>query len=122
MFTGIVRELGTIVSADDVAGGRAMVELGRRKGYELVATTNGNGFFVDESLYPEFGIADNSVDALRENVVGRIFHGYDGTVYTKMRPLQWVGRGDYRPPIDVFQLLPPEERNWYDKPGEDRGD
>lgn len=99
----------------------AMVELGKRKGYELVATTNGNGFFVEESLFPLFGIEDNSVDAMRENVIGRIFHGYDGTVYTKMRPLQWVGRGDWRPPIDVFQLLPPEQRNWYDKPDEPEG-
>lgn len=94
----------------------ALVELGKRKRYELVATTNNNAFFVDEPLFPAFGIEDNSVDALRENVTGRIFHGYDGTIYTKMRPLQWVGRGDYRPPIDIFQLLPPEERNWYDKP------
>lgn len=94
----------------------ALVELGRRKGYELVATTLCNAFFVDESLFPAFGIEDNSVDALRENVTGRIFHGYDGTVYTLMSPLHWVGRGDYRPPADVFQLLPPEERVWYDKP------
>lgn len=92
----------------------AMVELGKRKGYDLVATTLGNAFFVEENLFPAFGIADNSVDALRENVIGRIFHGYDGTVYTSMAPLHWVGRGDYRPPIDVFQLLPPEERKWYD--------
>ncbi|KAA1425591.1 FkbM family methyltransferase [Nocardioides antri] len=93
----------------------AMVELGKRKRYELVAVTNCNAFFVDEPLFPAFGIEDNSIDAMRANVTGRIFHGYDGTIYTKMRPLQWVGRGDTRPPIDVFQLLPPEERNWHDK-------
>jgi len=92
----------------------AVVELGKQKRYELVATTNCNAFFVREELFPAFGIEDNSIDALRQNVIGRIFHGYDGTVYTKMRPLQWVGRGDYRPPIDVFQLIPPEERNFYD--------
>ena len=86
------------------------------QGNSLDAAIDGNGFFVLEELYPLFGIEDNSVDAMRENVIGRIFHGYDGTVYTKMRPLQWVGRGDWRPPIDVFQLLPPGQRNWYDKP------
>ncbi|WP_183094980.1 hypothetical protein [Nocardioides stalactiti] len=99
----------------------AMVELGKRKGYELVATTNGNAFFVQADLFPLFAIADNSIDALRENVSGRIFHCYDGTVYTKMRPLQWVGRGDYRPPIDVFQLLPPEQRHFYDRVDEPDG-
>lgn len=92
----------------------AMVELGKQKKYELVATTNCNAFFVREELYEAFGIDDNSIDAMHPNVIGRIFHGYDGTVYTKMRPLQWVGRGGPRPEIDQFQLIPPEERNFYD--------
>jgi hypothetical protein len=92
----------------------ALVELGKQKRYELVATTNCNAFFVREELFGAFGIDDNSVDAMHPNVIGRIFHGYDGTIYTKMRPLQWAGRGGPRPEIDQFQLLPPEARNFYD--------
>lgn len=44
----------------------AMVELGRRKGYELVATLGGNVFLVDREYFPLFEIHDNSLTALRE--------------------------------------------------------
>jgi len=92
----------------------AFIELGKRKGYELVATTNCNAFFVLEELYDAFGIDDNSIDAMHVNVTGRIFQGYDGTLCNDMRPLQWAGRGGPRPTMDQFQLLPPEERGFRD--------
>lgn len=97
---------------------RALIELGKRRRYELVATTNCNAFFVPDKLFPKFNISDNSIDAMRANVTGRIFHTYDGTVYNKMRPLQWAGRGAPTPAIDQFQILTQEQRTFYDKLGD----
>lgn len=62
---------------------RAFVELGKRKGYELVATTITNAFFVEAGLFPNFGIADNSIDAMyfNERWWSWIFQGYDGSLF-----------------------------------------
>lgn len=61
---------------------RAFVELGRRKGYELVAANETNAFFVLKELFPKFGIADNAIDTLhtdhRYETV--LFQLYDGTL------------------------------------------
>ncbi len=45
---------------------QSLYELGKRKGYELVATNSRgvNLFFVDRQYYPRFGISDNSPAAL----------------------------------------------------------
>src|SRR5256885_4600329 len=60
----------------------SLVKLGKRKGYELVATTGANAIFVDAKYFPLFGITDNSLHALRSTreAVSYIFHGQDGTV------------------------------------------
>lgn len=91
----------------------ALIELGKRKDYELVATTNCNAVFVRQELFRKFGISDNSIDAMRKNITGRIFSTYDGTIYNNMRPLQWVGRGT-RVPNDQFQMVQKEQRVFYD--------
>ena len=62
----------------------ALIELGKEKGYELVAATAWDGVFVHAELYEKFGIKDNSIDAmwnphLREL---KILQGFDGTLYT----------------------------------------
>jgi len=61
---------------------RAFVELGKRKGYELVATNETNAFFVFEELFPKFGISDNSIDALHADrrYETKLFQLYDGTL------------------------------------------
>ncbi len=60
----------------------AFVELGRRKGYELVAANEVNAFFVLQELFPKFGIADNSIDALHTDhrYETKLFQLYDGTL------------------------------------------
>lgn len=71
---------------------KAMVELGQSKGYELVATTTCNAIFVEAQYFPLFGIADNSLVALRKDFVGitYLFVGYDGTVFLEgNRTLLW---------------------------------
>src|SRR4030042_2067763 len=73
---------------------RALVELGKRKGYELIATTSLNAFFVREDLFPLVGVSDNSVETLfadRSSLMDA-FQLYDGTlVFTGKRKLFWHG-------------------------------
>lgn len=61
---------------------RAFVELGKRKGYELVAANETNAFFVLKELFPRFNIADNSIDALHTDhrYETKLFQLYDGTL------------------------------------------
>ena len=60
----------------------ALIELGKQKGYELVCAAPWNGIFVRSDLYPQFGIADNSIDAMHHCEWDMtIFHGYDGTFF-----------------------------------------
>lgn len=60
----------------------AFVELGKRKGYELIAANETNAFFVLKELFPKFGIADNSIDALHtgHEYETKLFQLYDGTL------------------------------------------
>jgi hypothetical protein len=62
----------------------AMVFLGLKKGYELVAVTETNCIFVLKEYYDSFGIPDNSLNALRNEAVannGKFFQMYDRTLY-----------------------------------------
>lgn len=71
---------------------KAIVNLCKRKGYELVATTDFNGIFIDSRFYALFGIKDNSPEVLRlsSQDVTYIFSGYDGTVFLAgSRKLPW---------------------------------
>jgi hypothetical protein len=73
---------------------RSLAKLAKDKGYELVAATEYNGFFIDAKYFPLFGIADNSVEAIRpnENCVSYIFNGFDGTVFLRgYGKVEWHG-------------------------------
>lgn len=63
----------------------SLAKLAREKGYELVSATTHNCFFVRRELFPLFGIANNSVSAIRpdESLVTYIFNGMDGTVFIR---------------------------------------
>lgn len=70
----------------------ALIELGKRKNYELVATTTDNAFFVDKALYPAFGIADNDIDSMHFSpyLQSRLFQGYDGElIVAGYQKLHW---------------------------------
>jgi hypothetical protein len=90
----------------------ALVELGKTKGYELVASTGGNGIFVRRELFPSFGIADNSIDALHDpsGTVIKIFQGFDGTIFAvgALR-LHWHGIALKQ---EDFQVLRPIDRRF----------
>lgn len=95
---------------------RALVELGKEKGYELVATTTTNGIFVEAASFPAFRIADNSLDAMHaETITTEIAYGYDGTVFAAGHMmLNWHG---IQLTQDDFQILPQHLRKYPD-PGE----
>jgi hypothetical protein len=60
----------------------SIVELARRKGYELIAATRSNLLFVTAEHYDAFGITDNSLALMRDDsMVPRVFVGYDGHVF-----------------------------------------
>jgi len=61
----------------------SLVELGKTKGYELIAVTHFNAFFTKSEYFGLFGIADNRPEALRKHLasITHIFSGYDGTVF-----------------------------------------
>ncbi len=61
---------------------RAFVELGKEKGYELVATTTTNAIFVLAELFPKFGITDNRPDVMRTDTehLTYLYQLYDGTL------------------------------------------
>ena len=60
----------------------ALVDLGKSKGYELVATTEFNGFFVKKDLYPAIELENNDIDTMHDNSYfeSRLFQLYDGTL------------------------------------------
>jgi len=60
----------------------ALTRLAKRKGYELVCTTETNGIYVHKKYFPLFGIADNSVTALHwdRSHLTSLFQFYDGTL------------------------------------------
>jgi hypothetical protein len=72
----------------------SMSLLAKQKGYELVAATDYNCFFVAKEYFGLFGIEDNSVQAIRpdEKLVTYIFNGFDGTVFIRgYGKLEWHG-------------------------------
>ncbi len=71
------------ISVNQGSGLLPLVELGKEKGYELVAVLPFNAFFVDSKYYPLFGIDDNKPETLRKDLsrITYLFSGYDGTTF-----------------------------------------
>ena len=81
-------------SVNQGAGLLPLVELGKEKGYELVAVLPVNAFFVDSKYYPLFGIRDNRPETLRKDLsaITYLFSGYDGTMFLHgHKRLPWHG-------------------------------
>jgi hypothetical protein len=91
---------------------RAIVELGKKKGYELIATNEANAFFVKEELFPKFGIEDNSIETLRTDrqFETKLYQLYDGTLMLSGNTkLLWHGKE-----IDQkeLQVIPSAKRKY----------
>jgi hypothetical protein len=92
----------------------ALIELGRQKGYELVCATPLNGIFVVKEEFEQFGIADNSINAMNRDSRGRIFCTYSGKIYQTMNKLHWKLKGRPATP-EMFQVLAPAEMQFGDR-------
>jgi len=91
---------------------RALVGLGKRKGYELVAANDTNGFFVPAELFSRLGIADNAIDTIHINhqYETKLYQLYDGTIcIAGYDRLFW-----HKIPIDTekLQILPKRKRKY----------
>jgi len=94
----------------------AFIELGKSKGYELVASTDWNGFFVKKELFPYFGIKDNDIDAMHDTAhyESRLFQCYDGTlVLAGCKKLLW---SNVEFDQEDIQVLPVSHRKFNDEP------
>ncbi|APB33391.1 hypothetical protein GlitD10_1071 [Gloeomargarita lithophora Alchichica-D10] len=72
----------------------ALIHLARKKGYELIATTITNAFFVDKKYFSLFDIKDNSIWNMNKTVADYtfIFQLYDGTILLRGNNiLAWQG-------------------------------
>lgn len=60
----------------------AINNLAKSKGYELIATTDSNAFFIDSKYFSLFNISDNSVNNIRDihTYETYFFQLYDGTI------------------------------------------
>jgi hypothetical protein len=93
----------------------ALIELGKRKGYELIATTEWNAFFVRKEWFPLFKIEDNAIDAMYDDAQygSRFFQLFDGTlVLAGVKHLIWH---DIPIPDEAIQVLPPHARRFPDQ-------
>jgi hypothetical protein len=93
----------------------ALIDLGKKKGYELAAVTIHNAIFVRAVDFPKLGIADNSIDAMHFPLYeGKIFQGYDGTLFNVgLEKLRWT-LGPCKVTPTGFQLLPEARRRFGD--------
>ena len=94
----------------------SLVKLGKEKGYELIATTFCNGFFVRKDLFGLFELSDNRITSLweTEKPAPRIFQLYDGTlVLSEKFKLHW-----HQKIVTEYQLqaLPKSLRFFEDSP------
>lgn len=60
----------------------ALINLGKKKGYELIAITDNNAFFIKQEHYDLFSNYDNSIDSIRPTspFLSYIYQLYDGTL------------------------------------------
>jgi hypothetical protein len=83
-----------------------LMKLGKEKGYELIAATDTNAFFVRKIFYPFFNIKNNSPSVLHNNskYETKFFQLYDGTIVLKgCKKLLWHG---VKIDNETIQVLP----------------
>ena len=61
----------------------ALIQLGKQKGYELVAVVGVNAFFAAREFFAAFEVADNRITALwtKRDCVTYFFTGYNGEIF-----------------------------------------
>jgi hypothetical protein len=93
---------------------RAMVELGKRKGYELGCVIGANAIFVTQEDFPKLNIADNHIDSMfYSHRDAKLFLLYDGTLVNCGLGQVRLRQADSKPrDVDpfAFQVYAKEER------------
>jgi hypothetical protein len=109
-FNGTIQHDVAFIQARDMSvkqgsSLQAMTELARSRGYELVATTLWNAFFVTRELFDRFGIADNSPANMHHAPMAlSLFQLYDGTlVLGGWSAMNWI---NLRFSLEDIQVLP----------------
>lgn len=98
----------------------AMIELGKKKGYEIVAVTTVNAFFVIREEYEKLDIEDNDIDAIYDGSAyqTRLFQGYDGTlIIAGCSKLIWK---DIPFSSEDIQVLPSAMRKYFEPEPDDK--
>lgn len=96
----------------------ALIDLGKRKGYELVATTTWNAIFVQKESFPLFNIENNHIENMyqEDEYKTEIFQLYDGTLQISgCNRLLWHGNEIN---VEKLQVLPKSERFYPDQQSE----
>jgi hypothetical protein len=90
---------------------RAVIDLAKRKSYELAATTRVNAIFVTKSEFSKIGIEDNSIDAMHfADSTTELFQGYDGSLFAAgLDMLMWQGR---KIDHEALQIIPKHLRKF----------
>ncbi len=91
---------------------KSIVDLGKKKGYELVCVLMDNAIFVKKEYYHLFNIIDNSPYKLRKDVsqVMYMFIGFDGHIFLRgcmELPRHWITLKESQ-----FQILPKYLQKW----------
>lgn len=99
---------------------RSLTKLAKAKGYELIATTQCNGFFIRSEYFSLFNIESNRVEDMwtTELPAPRVFQLFDGTlVLSNSFKLIWASRYVDRF-VDKYDLqkLPRSQRYFSDSP------
>lgn len=92
---------------------RALIALGKEKGYELVAANSWNAFFVLNEEFDKFNIADNTIDSMHDpsKYESVLFQLYDGRlVLAGYQHLFWHDMPITQEDIQVL----PEQLRFYD--------
>lgn len=89
----------------------AMIELGKRKGYELIAVEGANAIFTISEFYEKFNIPNNNIHFMKEDSGTRIWQAFDSTIYThNCSRLRWKGKEGYKINHEDLQVLPKSMR------------
>jgi hypothetical protein len=93
----------------------ALTLIGKKKGYELIAVTVANAFFVIKELYPLFDMVDNSVGKMFDDDAYKttIFQLFDGRLeIAGTNKLLWNGLSFS---AEDLQVLPNEKQKFVDR-------
>jgi hypothetical protein len=100
------------MSVNQGNGIASLVKLGKEKGYELVAMTSLNAFFVTKEHFSKFAIQDNRPETMftDKSWLMDVFQLYDGTLmFTGKQKMLWHGvtiKKSFQPIPKVFRVFP----------------